>query len=133
MIVYRVEHKELISERSGTYAGPMGQLTFESQPSEVRDKYYRALNAVARNMNNGLHLTPWADPCLRGISSFEVCGVDSPEAVDWWFGDSLPLLEQAGFVVREYDVPDCKARRGLGGQVVFDYVSANRVEKTGDK
>jgi len=97
---------------------------------------YEAQQAVCRAMNgHDDKPTPFWDNYLRGIDSEEICGVDSEESLKFWFEDSLPALERAGFAVRKYDVPKWACRVGESGQVLFRYRHAKLVddkEKTDD-
>lgn len=129
MIVYRVEHEEVKDPRTGGFAGPMSTSAFAEKPFEFRERFYNAQNSVCRVMNNGDHPTPYADRLLNVILPTEVCGVDSPDAVAYWFGAALWELLLVGFTVRKYEVPDCSARRGEHGQILFQLAAAKRVDE----
>jgi hypothetical protein len=95
----------------------------------ARQAALRAQDAVDHAMNGHYETkpTPYSDPKLRGIDSEEICGVDSMESLYFWFEDSIPALEAAGFTVNKYDVPDWACRVGESGQVLFRYRVAKLV------
>lgn len=117
MIVYRLEH-QTIKSWTGAFAGPMRQSAFYQEPWAYQNEVNHALDACRESM--GRFPTPWGDPLLNGIEQNEICGLESMEWVHDWFGDSLPLYLDLGFVIRKYDVPECNARRGTVGQILFD-------------
>lgn len=135
MIVYRVEHTTAVDDRTRHACGPMADVDRFVDRSKRNgwDIAYDAQIACARAMNGSLNRpTPWSDPKLGGIQVDEICGVDSRRNLRFWFGDSLPALERAGFAVRKYDVPDWACRVGESGQVVFKYRVATLVNAKED-
>jgi hypothetical protein len=95
----------------------------------AREAALRAQDAVDYAMNGHWDTkpTPWTDPKLRGVDPEEICGVDSMESLRFWFEDSIPALEEAGFVINKYEVPDWACRVGVSGQVLFRYRAAKLV------
>lgn len=126
MIVYRIEHRSILDERTNHLCGPLADM--ERFDGPYRDAAYIAQNVVCDVMNGRMDKpTPWWDLRLNGIAPNEICGVDSKESLNFWFEYSIPFLEKAGFVVNKYDVPDKYVRHGESGQVVFQYKHATLV------
>lgn len=115
MRVWRVEHSTLNYGKfgetwpAGPYCGPAG----------VADLRW--------SHNDDRHPGPGRDRILQWISQNELCGLDSREALDAWFMNWHQRLEEAGFVVSVYEVPDECARVGEYGQVCFMYREATRI------
>lgn len=122
MIVYRVEHSTAVDDRTNHLCGPMSDLDrCAGNGWRARQAALDAQDAVDYAMNGHWDTkpTPWADPQLGGVAPEEICGVDSMESVRFWFEDSIPALERAGFTINKYDVPDWACRVGESGQVLF--------------
>lgn len=111
MIVWRVGHKSALD--SGFPSGPY-------TCTGLNDEDTSRVWGMASEHSNATHPSPYADPALYGIASFERCGFDSREALNEWFDGWTDALEASGFVVWKYEVPDWAARVGRMGQVVFD-------------
>lgn len=130
MIVYRVEHSTALDDRTNHLCGPMASLDRHAGNDwRARKAALDALEAVDYAMNGHWDTkpTPWSDPKLRGIDPDEICGLDSMESVRFWFEDSIPALEKAGFVINKYEVPESACRVGRSGQVLFRYRVAKLV------
>lgn len=131
MIVYRVEHESITNPRSGMPFGPcrVDDIRRHMTLQQV-NAYERALCKLRNHLwaNSDTLPTPIADCRLGYINSDEVCGTLSLEDVHAWFADSLPELEEAGFRVHRYEVPDKWAKCGMSGQVVFRVKHAKRVQ-----
>ncbi|MFJ8955604.1 hypothetical protein ACIRO1_36485 [Streptomyces sp. NPDC102381] len=111
MIVWRVGHSKALDD--GVPSGPYTCKNVDEK-SSVR------LWGMAGDHSNSTHPSPYADPLLRGIASYERCGFNSREALNTWFDGWIEALDSAGFEVWSYEVPDWAARVGRHGQVVFD-------------
>jgi hypothetical protein len=127
MIVYRVESTEYVDPRTGLGAGPFAGMWY-CAAGDVRwgIVHKLLLEALESAGERGITLpTPSQDPLLCGIDRDEVCGVESRKALDLWFGENLAKILELGYVVVEYDVPRQYARRGLAGQVLFQFAKIN--------
>jgi hypothetical protein len=111
MKVYRVGHKTALD--SGFPSGPY---TCEGVPPEDVARMW----GMASDHMGGTHPSPYADPALMGIQSFERCGFDSLDALNRWFDNWTEALDESGFQVWTYEVPDWAVRVGRHGQAVFD-------------
>ena len=131
MIVYRVEHESIKGEGGQYKCGPFQDSPLWSTLSGHKmDVYNRAIKKLMDRMSSGgmgRFPTPVMDPHLGWIDPTQICGVDSIESVHEWFGPSLPLLEQVGFHVAKYEVPDWAVKCGWNGQVVFQYKYAKEI------
>lgn len=131
MIVYRVEHKDVVDPETGHAAGPFRSTSFYTAwdcDHKRLNAYIRAQEDLYVHILNGYYPTPWADPTLNTISPNEVCGFDSEDAFRDWFGATWPEFEAVGFRLAKYEVPAKDARRGLAGQVLFKFKNAEPVE-----
>lgn len=130
MIVYRVESTEYVDPRTGLGAGPFAGMWYTaSNDPRWQDIKRMLFDALAEARAKGISLpTPERDPLLRGITSSEVCGVDSEDSIRTWFGSHLQDILKSGFAVRKYDVPDWACRVGTAGQVVFSHNQAVSVD-----
>lgn len=132
MIVYRVEHESITNPMSGMPYGPcrVGDIR-RHMTLEQELAYDRALHKLRDHLwdNTDTLPTPIGDYRLGYIDPDEVCGTLSLKDVHTWFADSLPLLEEAGFRVHRYEVPDKYAKCGMSGQVVFRVKYAKRVQE----
>ncbi|WP_432118497.1 hypothetical protein [Streptomyces sp. bgisy032] len=79
--------------------------------------------------NGGSHPSPKSDRALdfRITSDVEVCGFSSLDALLEWFRTWLDVLDEAGFRLWVYEVPDEDARVGGLGQTCFRADSAEVV------
>ncbi|ADE43472.1 hypothetical protein phiSA1p28 [Streptomyces phage phiSASD1] len=126
MRVYRVAHTSRTSEFSGT-AFPVGPYNSEDYQAGTTKRMVIAHGGAEQRYQ---HPTPTADPYLNGLSSWEVCGLSSMDALLDWFAQWLRTLDDAGFVIWTYDVPDADVRVGrTGGQVVFTASEAVLISK----
>jgi hypothetical protein len=75
---------------------------------------------MAGDHSNATHPSPHADAELHGITDDERCGFSSLEALNVWFDGWTEALNESGFEVWTYEVPDWAVRVGKFGQVVFD-------------
>lgn len=136
MIVYRVEHTTAVDDRTMHACGPCADVTrFSGDTIDGWDRAYEAQYKLMRVMNGRDDKpSPFWDDELEYIHPNEICGVDSEESLRFWFEDALPALEEVGFAVRRYDVPDWACRVGRSGQVLFQYGHATLVdeENTGE-
>lgn len=116
MIVYRVAHatRTAFVPGPGDFpAGPYNGLSYRDKTPTLR----RMISAHSGNATH--HLGPCWDRFLNGISPNEVCGFDALDSLLDWFERWFLVLNEAGFVVWVYDVPDADVRVGQGGQAVF--------------
>lgn len=137
MIVYRVEHESIKNREINFPCGPFQDsdvMTSLSKDYFKMDAYMRAIDVLMRRLNADTYKfpTPVNDWNLGWIDTYQVCGVDSLEAVHEWFGEALPLLEEVGFRVAKYDVPDRDVKCGRTGQVVFRIQHATKIEEIND-
>lgn len=135
MIVYRVEHESIKDQWTGHAIGPFQELSMKTYLGWRDGKVYA--RAVERLMDHlwsdrDRYPTPYNDPNIGFIDGSQICGVDSIESVHDWFADALPLLEEVGFKIRKYEVPDWACRAGRTGQIVFQYAYANLIEEIQD-
>jgi hypothetical protein len=84
---------------------------------------------MASDHSNTTHPSPYADPLLMGIQSYERCGFDSLDALNAWFDGWTEALADCGFEVWAYDVADWAVRVGAHGQVVFDAREAVELDR----
>lgn len=125
MLVYRLEHRNLINQDSGMPCGPYN--VRRAMGWRERNAYGQVLAELCDYSFNAAHLPPDADPLLVTIHQNEVCGfVDLPSALQW-FGPFVARLERFGFHLTCYNVPDDYVRTGLNGQCVFSVRHAHRV------
>lgn len=130
MIVYRVEHGEVIDPETKRPAGPFRSISFSTAWQGERKRlltYCEAQERLYTHIQGGYYPTPWADPNLCYITPDEICGFANEASVKEWFGSSWPIFESVGFKINRYEVPDCDARRGEVGQVLFKFKNAQRV------
>lgn len=130
MIVYRLAHREVVDRRTGIPCGPYATGEYCNAWADRHDKmrrFFAAQDKLCRLTNNGEHPTPWADPRLNGIEPNEVCGFESVESLNLWFRGCLTDLEEIGFEVQQFDVPDDLVRVGMSGQAIFPVKNAKRV------
>ena len=120
MIVWRVGHKAALD--SGFPSGPY---TCTGMGEEDTSRVW----GMAGEHSNSTHPSPYADPALKGIRSYERCGFDSREALNTWFDGWTDALDESGFEVWTYDVPDWAVRVGAHGQVVFDHNEAREIRR----
>lgn len=113
MKVYRYEHHE-------TGEGPYTHL-------------WKYVDAIANNHSDESHPSPYhylsesdyriGDPWPIMLPQW-ICGCESQESLSRWFRGWEVLMQNSGFIVREYDIPDHDV---IGpdpyGQVVFFPVS----------
>ena len=136
MIVYRVEHESIKDPDTGHLAGPFQNLEVPSHLSLRQLMAYEiAVSRLVGHLNSDpdRYRTPAAEPHIGLIERDEICGVRSVEALHDWFGDSLPWLENCGFRISEYEVPDEYVKCGMTGQVVFRFKYAKKVEEKIDE
>lgn len=127
MRVYRVGHEEKTRSIAGTRfpVGPYNGLDYEESTEDL-DQMIWAHSGYGSDRH---HPSPFADPALAGIRDVEVCGFGSLDALLDWFESWLSALEDNGFRVWVYDVPDASVRVGAAfGQVVFTAADAVPVE-----
>lgn len=131
MIVYRVEHATAVDDRTHHNVGPMGDVDrfYDRGKKNGWDLACEAQRAACRAFNGHKDKpTPFWDYYLQGIKEDEICGANSMESLRFWFEDSIPALEAAGFVINKYSVPDRYCRLGQSGQVLFKYKHAQLVD-----
>lgn len=133
MKVYRLEHGTIKSERVPLGAGPYCGMPYWEE-CNYSPEYVGAVSEMMadHNSKNG-RPSPNMDPTLKRIWPTEACGMISEESLRAWFGRTLSKLIRAGFVIREYDVPDERVRVGsIGGQCVFGAWYATMVSTKGE-
>jgi|SRR6476620_3229553 len=137
MIVLRVEHDSIKNYYVNFPVGPFQDdsiLIAFMDDEEKMGAYTRAVQKLMEHLSTdrAKFPTPMADPSLGWIAPNEVCGVDSLESLHEWFADALPLLEECGFVIAKYEVPNKYCKLGRTGQVVFDSKHAKKIEEITD-
>lgn len=131
MRVYRVGHAEKVRIIHGADratlmpAGPYNGLSWRDRTADLDDMSW----AHSRSGSAAHHPAPHEDVYLFNIDSAEVCGFVSQDALLDWFDTWLRVLDEAGFRVWVYDVPDASVRVGQRfGQLVFIAADAVLVE-----
>lgn len=116
MKIWRVMHPDVIDPLSGLPIGP-----YKATPGEWN--CHRV--AMGRAHIDSAHLCPFYDPKLEyHIDADEMCAFNSRYALDAWFDGWAERLQEAGFVVGCYEVPDSAIRVGGFGQAVFTALEA---------
>lgn len=111
MKVWRVAHATATFD--GFPSGPYA--CAETLPNDI----VTALRPMFEGHCDMEHPSPYHDTALRGIASFERCGFTTLESLYEWFDRYTQTLDECGFRVYEYDVPDEFVRVGKNRQAVF--------------
>ncbi|MFE2245229.1 hypothetical protein [Streptomyces lavendulae] len=119
MLVWRIAHES--AEHANFPAGPYA--CSDSLPPAVNQN--ERLNEMFESHCDREHPSPYNPAStLGGIARHERCGFDSRESLYQWFANYTEALDDAGFCVFVYDLPDHAVRIGTFGQVVFDKYEA---------
>ncbi len=130
MLVYRLEHRNLINQDSGMPCGPYNPV-YEGFTEQRQGVLAWTVTLLCDYSSDTEHLPPTRDPLLgRKIRSSEVCAFDSEESLRKWFGPFVARLERFGFHISCYNVPDDYVRLGANGQCVFTSRRGRRVLET---
>lgn len=121
MRVWRVAHTTALTREfpSGPYCGDL--------PGAVRSALNPMMNAHCDDYYR--HPAPYNSYSgLDRIAEHEVCGFNSLYALEAWFEPEYrALMDELGFALHVYDVPDEYARVGCVGQTVFDRTTAELI------
>lgn len=121
MRVWRIAHSVAINPESKTFAGPYQCSPLRDSGKEVLEVANKLCSAHA----NEQHPSPQWDMSLGFIRDEEVCGFDSVEAMESWFEGFLGDLADAGFMIFEYEVRECRV--GKHGQTLFEVAEAELI------
>lgn len=124
MRVWRIAHSVAINPESRTFAGPYQWSPLRDAGKEVLEVASKLCTAHADDR----HPSPYWDMSLGFIRNKEVCGFDSVEAMESWFEGFLDDLANAGFMIFEYEVREC--RIGEYGQALFEVAEAELISTT---
>ncbi|MEG8276374.1 hypothetical protein [Streptomyces sp. AHA2] len=122
MKVWRVAHES--AECAGFPAGPYACSSVV--PKESLDLIW----GMGLSHADDEHPSPYADAELQTVRDWERCGFNSKAALFRWFAGWLGRLDEAGFRLFEYEVPDDRARVGQYGQVVFHEEFAREIHRS---
>lgn len=111
MRVWRVAHESTLQR--GFPAGPY------NGGVELKDATRDVLSDMYGAHCDDDHPSPYWDLSLNGIGPSERCGFNSPDALYDWFAGWTAALDECGFRVWTYDVPEWACTVGTRGQVVF--------------
>lgn len=118
MRVFRVAHHTITDTAVvGTASFPAGPYCFETDDYGLKD---RVRGILRHTQWDAHHPAPFEDRALGTIYGYEVCGFVSESALMDWFAGCLKGLDEAGFRLWVYEVPDTDVRVGSkAGQLVF--------------
>ncbi|WP_223772962.1 hypothetical protein [Streptomyces sp. 135] len=121
MRVFRVGHEEQTRSDVG--------VTFPVGPYIVNFPVTASLRLMGWAHRDAEHPSPGWDHALCGIGKHEVCGFLDLGDLLTWFASFHSALDENGFRVWVYDVPESAVRFGsCSGQIVFSAADAVHVE-----